>query len=136
MSTEQQLQLVEGLPIPLRYALVCLLYDGAINNGGIYLVFSGVDLLVPEITAGLRNFGFARQSEQLSDIVGDLNLDLFPRAQQTLMCTFDVRYPDGASTHLHQVEAAYYALPAGQDLRCRIEERIRAEPELYFRNAS
>lgn len=134
VSPEEQLLFVEELPSPLRYALACLLYDGEINNGGIYLVFNAVGLLVPEIIAGLRYFGFARQSEQLLDIVNGLNLDQFPRSQQELMDAFNVRYPDGASSRFQQVEAQYYALPADADLRCRIDERISEEPGLYFRN--
>lgn len=133
MSPAVQLAFVENLPTPLRYALVCLLYDGEINNGGMDLVFSCTGLLLPQIIAGLSYYGFVRQSERLRDIVAGLGLSEFPRSHNDLMDAFYDRYPEDGADSLRAAEADYYSLDAGEDLRAGVDERIRSEPDLYFR---
>lgn len=135
-SPEEQLVFVESLPVPLRYALVCLLYEGEINNGGMDAVFSCIGLLLPEITDGLAYYGLDAHAERLRAIAAGLGGEHFPRSPDELMEAFDARYPEARAQLLREAEREHWALPDAGDLRARIDARIRSEPEAYFRSAT
>lgn len=133
ISPEDQLTFVEKLPIPLRYALVCLLYEGAVNNGGLDLMFSSMGLLVPEVVAGLSYYGLQRQSARLQDLTEALQLAEFPRSHNELMDAFEKQYPEDQKDRLTEFEIEYYTLDPDDQLTEKVQERISREPHHYFR---
>ena len=132
-SPEDQHACVESLPNPLRYALVCFLYEAEINNGGMDLVFSCIGLLVPHIIAGLSYFGLEDQCALLSGVVSKLSFGEFPRSYDALMAAWDAWSTGAGADYIGDIEARYFALATDRSLRSQVESRIDGEPQLFFR---
>ncbi len=134
VSHEAQLVFVESLPDPLRFALVCFLYEAEINNGGVDLVFSCIGLLIPEIISGFSYFDLDRQAEHLRGVVSNLQLDEFPRVHDELMDAWDAWYTEDQVEFVPNFESKYAAIECDTSSRARIESRIGTRPDLYLRN--
>ncbi len=133
-SRESELAFVEDLPEPLRFALVCHLYEAEINNGGLDLVFSCIGLLIPEIVSALSYFGRFEQSRQLENLVSRLGFEQFPRTHEEVMESWDGWNTDEHADDVQRFEFAYAALEEKSSTRAAVEAHIGAHPSLFFRN--
>lgn len=133
-SAEESLAFVESLPEPLRYALACFLYEAESGSGGLDGVFSSIGLLIPQIVAGLSDFGHEEQARHLQGIVTELGLDPFPRSHDELMAAWNAWSTEERAAEVRAFESRYAALEEASSLRPTVESRISSRLDRYFRN--